>query len=139
MASGMSGTPRPGRPQAPAGAARPSVLSATTGSAELDRLTLKAVAILAGAVESCAGPSNMASHALQAVLKTRSRPALAFAGRAFDLLEPRLRRRIADTADRAATDLVRPALPRFLSAPLKPVHWEVDYRKPGVMVKKKEP
>ncbi len=138
MASGMSGTPRPGRPAAPGGR-RPDVLSAVTGGAELDRVTLKAVAILAGAVESCAGPSNMASHALQAVLKTRSRPALAFAGRAFDLLEPRLRRRIADTADRAAQDLVRPALPRFLSAPLKPVHWEVDYRKPGVMVKKKEP
>lgn len=139
MASGMSGTPRPGRPAAPAGPARPAVFTATTGGSELDRLTLKAVAILAGAVESCVGPSNMASHALQAVLKTRSRPALAFAGRAFDLLEPRLRRRIADTADRAATELVRPALPRFLSAPLKPVHWEVDYRKPGVMVKKKEP
>ncbi len=138
MASGMSGPQQPGRPAAP-GAARPAVLSATGGGAELDRLTLKAVAILAGAVESCAGPSNMASHALQAVLKTRSRPALAFAGRAFDLLEPRLRRRIADTAGQAAHDLVRPALPRFLSAPLKPVHWEVDYRKPGVMVKKKEP
>ncbi len=138
MASGMSGTPRPGRPAAPAGT-RTAGPAGAAGGPELDRVTLKAVAILAGAVESCAGPSNMASHALQAVLKTRSRPALAFAGRAFELLEPRLRRRIADTADRAAQDLVRPALPRFLSAPLKPVHWEVDYRKPGIAPKKKEP
>lgn len=98
---------------------------------QLDRTTLKAVAVLAGAVEKCAGSSNMASYALKAVLKNKTRPALDFAGRAFDMLEPKLRKRIGRIATEAASELVKPKLPRFLSAPLKETRWVVDYRRPG--------
>ncbi|WP_207458360.1 hypothetical protein [Azospirillum sp. SYSU D00513] len=84
-----------------------------TGLANLsldDNRTLQAIGILADVLDGVDGPGGLdtvlVSKALRQVIATKSRPALEFATRAFNTLDPDVRRRVAETADNAAHDAV---------------------------------
>lgn len=77
----------------------------TTIALDDDR-TLEAIGILADALDDETERGGLdtvlVSKALRQVIATRSQPAYDFASRAFNNLEPGLRRRVADGADEAA-------------------------------------
>ncbi len=92
-----------------------------------DNRTIQAIGILAdaldGVTDGSAVETVMVSKALRQVIATRSQPAFEFATKAFNTLDPALRRRVAEDADHAAHDAVelRVRVGGFLStAPRKP-------------------
>ncbi|WP_042695693.1 hypothetical protein [Azospirillum sp. B506] len=93
-----------------------------------DNRTLQAIGILADVLDGVEGPGGLdtvlVSKALRQVIATKSQPAFEFASRAFNTLEPSVRRQVAETADDAAHHAVelRSRVGGFLStAPKKPV------------------
>jgi len=88
-----------------------------------DDNTLEAIGILADALDDVSDnvglDTVLVSKALRQVIATRSQPAYDFANRAFNALDPTVRRRIALSADRAAHDAVevRHRVMGFLGAP----------------------
>jgi len=93
-----------------------------------DHRTLQAIGILADVLDGVDGPGGLdtvlVSKALRQVIATKSQPAFEFASRAFNTLDPEVRRQVkadADTAAQGAKDL-RTRVGGFLStAPKKPV------------------
>lgn len=75
-----------------------------------DSNTIQAIGILADVLDGVSAPGAldtvMVSKALRQVIATRSAPAFEFATRAFNTLDPEVRRRVAATADSAANDVV---------------------------------
>jgi hypothetical protein len=71
-----------------------------------DSSTIQAIGILADVLEEVSAPGALetvlVSKALRQVVATRSAPALEFASRAFNTLDPELRRRVAADADKSA-------------------------------------
>lgn len=93
-----------------------------------DNRTLQAIGILADVLDGVDGPGGLdtvlVSKALRQVIATKSLPAFEFASRAFNTLDPDVRRQVATTADTAAHGAVelRARVGGFLStAPKKPV------------------
>lgn len=92
-----------------------------------DSNTIQAIGILADVLEEVSVPGALetvlVSKALRQVIATRSAPALEFASRAFNTLDPELRRKVAVDADKSATTAVdlRSRVGGFLSTlPKKP-------------------
>lgn len=75
-----------------------------------DNRTLQAIGILADVLDGVSGPGGLdtvlVSKALRQVIATKSQPAFEFASRAFNTLDPDVRRRVAEDADHAARDAV---------------------------------
>lgn len=93
-----------------------------------DNRTLQAIGILADVLDGVDGPGGLdtvlVSKALRQVIATKSLPAFEFASRAFNTLEPSVRRQVAADADHAAHGAVdlRARVGGFLAtAPKKPV------------------
>ncbi|KAA0577173.1 hypothetical protein [Azospirillum sp. Sh1] len=93
-----------------------------------DNRTIQAIGILADVLDGVEGPGGLdtvlVSKALRQVIATKSQPAFEFASRAFNTLEPSVRRQVAETADEAAHHAVelRGRVGGFLStAAKKPV------------------
>ncbi|MFD1625598.1 hypothetical protein [Azospirillum griseum] len=93
-----------------------------------DSQTLQAIGILADVLDGVDGPGGLdtvlVSKALRQVIATKSQPAFEFASRAFNTLDPSVRRQVASNADVAARHAVelRARVGGFLStAPKKPV------------------
>ncbi|ALG72378.1 hypothetical protein VY88_32060 [Azospirillum thiophilum] len=93
-----------------------------------DNRTIQAIGILADVLDGVEGPGGLdtvlVSKALRQVIATKSQPAFEFASRAFNTLDPAVRRQVADHADEAAHHSVelRGRVGGFLStAPKKPV------------------
>lgn len=93
-----------------------------------DGQTLQAIGILADVLDGVDGPGGLdtvlVSKALRQVIATKSQPAFEFASRAFNTLDPAVRRQVASTADVAAHSAVelRARVGGFLStAPKKTV------------------
>ena len=91
-----------------------------------DSRTLQAIGILADVLDGVSGPGGLdtvlVSKALRQVVATKSQPAFEFASRAFNTLDPAVRRKVAADADTAARDAVelRGRVAGFLStAPRK--------------------
>ncbi|HYD66013.1 hypothetical protein [Azospirillum sp.] len=92
-----------------------------------DNRTLQAIGILADVLDGVSGPGALdtvlVSKALRQVIATKSQPAFEFASKAFNTLDPSVRRQVAVEADTAARDAVelRSRVGGFLStAPRKP-------------------
>lgn len=92
-----------------------------------DDRTLEAIGILADVLDDQTERGGLdtvlVSKALRQVIATRSQPAFDFASRAFNNLEPGVRRRVADGADEAArrsVDLRRRAVGFLATAPQRP-------------------
>lgn len=93
-----------------------------------DNGTIQAIGILADVLDGVEGPGGLdtvlVSKALRQVIATKSQPAFEFASRAFNTLDPSVRRQVAESADEAAQHAVelRGRVGGFLStAPKKPV------------------
>ncbi|MCG5238251.1 hypothetical protein [Azospirillum doebereinerae] len=93
-----------------------------------DHRTLQAIGILADVLDGVDGPGGLdtvlVSKALRQVIATKSQPAFEFASRAFNTLDPQVRRQVAASADNAAHGAVdlRARVGGFLAtAPKKPV------------------
>lgn len=75
-----------------------------------DTRTLQAIGILADALDGVASHGGLdtvlVSKALRQVIATRSQPAFEFATKAFNTLDPEVRRKVAHDADVAAQDSV---------------------------------
>ncbi len=75
-----------------------------------DNRTLQAIGILADVLDGVDGPGGLdtvlVSKALRQVIATKSQPAFEFATRAFNTLDPEVRRKVAEDADHAAHDAV---------------------------------
>lgn len=75
-----------------------------------DSQTIQAIGILADVLDGVDGPGGLdtvlVSKALRQVIATKSQPAFEFASRAFNTLDPEVRRQVADHADHAAHDAV---------------------------------
>ena len=75
-----------------------------------DNQTLQAIGILADVLDGVDGPGGLdtvlVSKALRQVIATKSQPAFEFASRAFNTLDPDVRRRVAEDADQASHDSV---------------------------------
>lgn len=75
-----------------------------------DSRTLQAIGILADVLDGVSGPGGLdtvlVSKALRQVVATKSQPAFEFASRAFNTLDPAVRRKVAADADTAARDAV---------------------------------
>ena len=75
-----------------------------------DNRTLQAIGILADVLDGVSEPGGLdtvlVSKALRQVIATRSQPAFEFASRAFNTLDPAVRRHVAESADHAARDAV---------------------------------
>lgn len=91
-----------------------------------DSRTLQAIGILADVLDGVSGSGGLdtvlVSKALRQVVATKSQPAFEFASRAFNTLDPAVRRKVAEDADVAARDAVelRGRVAGFLStAPRK--------------------
>lgn len=88
-----------------------------------DNRTLQAIGILAdvldGVTEAGGLDTVLVSKALRQVIATKSQPAFDFAAKAFNTLDPDVRRRVADDAETAAQDAVdlRGRVGGFLSTP----------------------
>lgn len=71
---------------------------------------LQAIGILADVLDEVAAPGAldtvMVSKALRQAVATRSTPAFEFASRAFNTLDPAVRRQVAADADHAAGEVV---------------------------------
>ena len=92
-----------------------------------DSQTIQAIGILADVLDGVSGPGGLdtvlVSKALRQVIATRSKPAFEFASRAFNTLDPGVRRQVARDADAAAQESVelRARVGGFLNtAPRKP-------------------
>ncbi|MBY0432349.1 MAG: hypothetical protein K2Q10_14225, partial [Rhodospirillales bacterium] len=76
-----------------------------------DDLMLQAVGILADSMDSLASPTSLAlavpARALRVVVATRSPHAFEMASRSFSLLDPAMRRQIANEAATAAHEAVQ--------------------------------
>ncbi|MBP2233188.1 hypothetical protein [Azospirillum agricola] len=90
-----------------------------------DHRTLQAIGILADVLDGVDGPGGLdtvlVSKALRQVIATKSKPAFEFASRAFNTLDPEVRRKVkadADTAAQGAVDL-RSRVGGFLATPTK--------------------
>lgn len=70
---------------------------------------IQAIGILADVLDGVAAPGAldtvMVSKALRQVIATRSTPAFEFASRAFNTLDPAVRRQVAADADQAANEV----------------------------------
>jgi len=92
-----------------------------------DNRTLQAIGILADVLDGVDGPGGLdtvlVSKALRQVIATKSQPAFEFATRAFNTLDPEVRRKVAEDADHAAHDAVelRARVGGFLSTAPKRV------------------
>ncbi|MBP2299317.1 hypothetical protein [Azospirillum picis] len=93
-----------------------------------DNRTIQAIGILADVLDGVEGPGGLdtvlVSKALRQVIATKSQPAFEFASRAFNTLDPEVRREVAEKSDEAAQHAVelRGRVGGFLStAPKKPV------------------
>lgn len=90
-----------------------------------DSRTIQAIGILADVLDGVDGPGGLdtvlVSKALRQVIATRSQPAFEFASRAFNTLDPEVRRKVAVDADAAAHDAVelRARVGGFLSTAAK--------------------
>ena len=90
-----------------------------------DSQTLQAIGILADVLDGVDGPGGLdtvlVSKALRQVIATKSQPAFEFASRAFNTLDPDVRRKVAEDADHAAYDAVelRARVGGFLSTAAK--------------------
>lgn len=88
-----------------------------------DTQTLQAIGILADVLDGVDGPGGLdtvlVSKALRQVIATKSQPAFEFASRAFNTLDPDVRRKVAEDADNAAHDAVelRARVGGFLATP----------------------
>lgn len=88
-----------------------------------DNHTLEAIGILAdvldGVTEHGGLDTVLVSKALRQVIATKSQPAFEFAAKAFNTLDPQVRRQVAADADHAAHDAVglRGRVGGFLSTP----------------------
>lgn len=75
-----------------------------------DNRTIQAIGILADVLDTVDGQAGidtvLVSKALRQVIANRSETAFDFAKRAFNTLDPSLRRRVAQAADDAAFDAV---------------------------------
>ncbi|WP_448205483.1 hypothetical protein [Azospirillum sp. sgz302134] len=75
-----------------------------------DNRTIQAIGILADVLDGVDGPGGLdtvlVSKALRQVIATKSQPAFEFASRAFNTLDPDVRRKVAEDADNAAYDAV---------------------------------
>ncbi|HYG87688.1 MAG TPA: hypothetical protein VD978_15620 [Azospirillum sp.] len=75
-----------------------------------DSRTLQAIGILADVLDGVSGSGGLdtvlVSKALRQVVATKSQPAFEFATRAFNTLDPEVRRKVAEDADTAARDAV---------------------------------
>ncbi|MGQ9368508.1 hypothetical protein [Azospirillum sp. A39] len=75
-----------------------------------DNQTIQAIGILADVLDGVSGPGGLdtvlVSKALRQVIATRSRPAFEFASRAFNTLDPGVRRQVAKDASAAAQESV---------------------------------
>ncbi|WP_029006736.1 hypothetical protein [Azospirillum halopraeferens] len=75
-----------------------------------DSQTIQAIGILADVLDGVSGPGGLdtvlVSKALRQVIATRSKPAFEFASRAFNTLDPGVRRQVAREADAAAHESV---------------------------------
>lgn len=93
-----------------------------------DSQTLQAIGILADVLDGVSAQGALdtvlVSKALRQVIATKSQPAFEFATRAFNTLDPAVRRQVAVDADNAARDTVelRHRVGGFLGTPVrKPV------------------
>lgn len=90
-----------------------------------DARTLQAIGILAdvldGASEHGGLDTVLVSKALRQVIATKSQPAFEFASRAFNTLDPEVRRQVAAGADDAAHNAaeLRGRVGGFLSTPAR--------------------
>jgi hypothetical protein len=90
-----------------------------------DDNTLEAIGILADVLDDVSDrvglDTVLVSKALRQVIATRSQPAFDFASRAFNTLDPTVRRRVAADAGRAAQESVdlRHRVMGFLSTPTR--------------------
>jgi hypothetical protein len=88
-----------------------------------DARTLQAIGILADVLDGQAGTGAidtvLVSKALRQVIATKSQPAFEFATRAFNTLDPAVRRQVADGANHAARGAmeVRNRTVGFLNTP----------------------
>lgn len=75
-----------------------------------DSRTIQAIGILADVLDGVDGPGGLdtvlVSKALRQVIATKSQPAFEFATRAFNTLDPAVRRQVAEDADNAAHEAV---------------------------------